>query len=241
MKIIDLSEDTILNICNMYLNENKSSVYISKLIGLTSHQVRQILRENNIKINRSRRRPVNDLTGRIFGDLTVLKRGENTNTGRNRVTWICLCVCGKEKQISRSNLIANHHSSCGCKRKLEEGEANFNVLFRLYKRNAKNRSYEFNLTSEQFRLFTKSNCFYCERPPSNIMKNSRKSNGSYIYNGIDRLDNSKGYTLENCVAACDICNFAKSDKDIKYFYDWLVRLNNNFEKLKEKLCLNMQE
>ena len=29
---------------------------------------------------------------------------------------------------------------------------------------------------------------------------------------VDRRDNEKGYTLENCVLACSICNNAKSDK-----------------------------
>jgi len=29
---------------------------------------------------------------------------------------------------------------------------------------------------------------------------------------VDRKDNGKGYTLENCVLSCSICNNAKSDK-----------------------------
>jgi len=29
---------------------------------------------------------------------------------------------------------------------------------------------------------------------------------------VDRRDNEKGYTLENCVLACSVCNNAKSDK-----------------------------
>ncbi|GAI46195.1 unnamed protein product [marine sediment metagenome] len=29
---------------------------------------------------------------------------------------------------------------------------------------------------------------------------------------MDRRDNEKGYTLENCVLSCSICNNAKSDK-----------------------------
>jgi len=29
---------------------------------------------------------------------------------------------------------------------------------------------------------------------------------------VDRKDNGKGYTLENCVFSCSICNNAKSDK-----------------------------
>jgi hypothetical protein len=31
----------------------------------------------------------------------------------------------------------------------------------------------------------------------------------YVYNGIDRLDSSKGYVLENCVPCCSEINWAK--------------------------------
>lgn len=31
----------------------------------------------------------------------------------------------------------------------------------------------------------------------------------YWYNGVDRVDNTKGYTLENCVTCCAEANYAK--------------------------------
>lgn len=34
----------------------------------------------------------------------------------------------------------------------------------------------------------------------------------YFYNGIDRLDNTKGYTPENSVACCKHCNSLKGDR-----------------------------
>lgn len=30
-----------------------------------------------------------------------------------------------------------------------------------------------------------------------------------MYNGVDRVDNEKGYTKENCVPSCGSCNFKK--------------------------------
>lgn len=52
-----------------------------------------------------------NLSHRRFGRLTVLRRG--TRHAKN-VYWLCLCACGKRKQI-RNDLLQNGHVvSCGC-------------------------------------------------------------------------------------------------------------------------------
>ena len=62
-----------------------------------------------------------DLTGLIFGRLTVIERAENSKQETAR--WRCVCTCGKEK-ISRSeDLVRGNTRSCGCiKRKDITGE-----------------------------------------------------------------------------------------------------------------------
>lgn len=52
-----------------------------------------------------------DLTGRVFGRLTVLRRAENKN-GRTR--WLCRCECGNEKEVSAHELKNGRTRSCGC-------------------------------------------------------------------------------------------------------------------------------
>jgi 2-iminoacetate synthase ThiH len=47
-----------------------------------------------------------------------------------------------------------------------------------------------------------------------------------IYNGIDRVDNDKGYLLNNCVGACKFCNFAKKQSDLIGFKEWIDRIKN---------------
>lgn len=42
-------------------------------------------------------------------------------------------------------------------------------------------------------------------------------------NGIDRLDNTKGYTKRNCTTACFTCNSAKGSKTGNEFLKWLER------------------
>lgn len=52
-----------------------------------------------------------DLTGRVFGRLTVLYRGENYKL---KTTWVCKCECGNEKTVNYQNLIVGTSTSCGC-------------------------------------------------------------------------------------------------------------------------------
>lgn len=56
-----------------------------------------------------------DLTGRVFGKLTVLKFAEyKLQTNGNRVAcWLCKCECGNNKTIFASNLKTNSSLSCG--------------------------------------------------------------------------------------------------------------------------------
>lgn len=55
-----------------------------------------------------------DLTGRQFGNLTVLHRMPNDQ--ENRVCWLCRCACGKECTVQALRLKSGHTQSCGCKR-----------------------------------------------------------------------------------------------------------------------------
>ncbi len=43
-------------------------------------------------------------------------------------------------------------------------------------------------------------------------------------NGIDRIDSSKGYTEDNCVACCVFCNRAKNDYTLGEFKEWIIRV-----------------
>lgn len=55
---------------------------------------------------------VNDLTGKHFGHLTVVKRVPN-RTKDNHSMWLCQCDCGKQIVASSTHLISGHTVSCG--------------------------------------------------------------------------------------------------------------------------------
>lgn len=55
---------------------------------------------------------MNDLTGKIFGKLTVIKRYGHKG---KYITWLCKCSCGNENVIVKGELLTSRHTkSCGC-------------------------------------------------------------------------------------------------------------------------------
>lgn len=55
-----------------------------------------------------------DLTGRRFGRLTVLKR---VGTIDRRPIWRCQCDCGKKTDVRSVDLKSGNTKSCGCYKK----------------------------------------------------------------------------------------------------------------------------
>jgi hypothetical protein len=82
----------------------------------------------------------------------------------------------------------------------------------------------FYLTVESFKRLTSSNCYYCGCRPQFVsygMGPGFTPEGiawsAYTYNGIDRVDNTKGYIEENCEPCCKTCNVMKGSLDQKQF------------------------
>lgn len=59
--------------------------------------------------------PTRDLTGRVFGRLTVIEMAERGPRGLAQ--WRCVCSCGTVKVVRSNNLIHGGTISCGCKRR----------------------------------------------------------------------------------------------------------------------------
>jgi hypothetical protein len=155
--------------------------------------------------------------GDRFGKLVVIEAPYRKlfKGGQQRVSVVkCRCDCGNVKELRTAHLQhAKGTKGCGCGKKLAYGESSLNELFYSYKTNAKSRKHLFDLTKEEFKKLTKQNCYYCGMEPRQVSKRNNKHrahNGNYIYNGIDRLDNSKGYTVENSVPCCKMCNLFKN-------------------------------
>ena len=172
-----------------------------------------------------------DLTGQKFGKLVALHPTEKRF--KRSVVWVCKCECGNEKEVPARDLKSGNTSSCGCLRN-QGYPPGFNSLYSLAKTTAKRRGLEFCLSKDQYLMLIKANCSYCGAIPSNVYRQKEKDrNGikkeyaSIVYNGIDRVDSSLGYTPENSVTSCKRCNIAKNNMTIEEFKEWVKRIYEN--------------
>jgi len=49
----------------------------------------------------------------------------------------------------------------------------------------------------------------------------------FVFNGIDRIVTTKGYTPSNSVSCCKVCNFAKRKMTEAEFLVWVERVYNH--------------
>ena len=76
--------------------------------------------------------------------------------------------------------------------------------YKMYKANAGKRG--FSLTFDQFMTFWQKPCWYSGHKIETI--------------GLDRIDNSKGYEMDNVVPCCFLCNRAKNRMSYAEFIEW---------------------
>lgn len=146
--------------------------------------------------------PLIDLTGKRFGRLVVIKQAERKN---NRIAWLCKCDCGNEKVVVGKTLSNGLTRSCGCLRKEITSKTQSihkmsdSKLYITYN-NMKKRCYDIN--SDHYKWYGEEGKTICEEwIGKNGFINFSKwafSNGYSEDLTIDRIDNTKGYSPDNC-------------------------------------------
>jgi hypothetical protein len=111
---------------------------------------------------------------------------------------------------------------------LPTGRSGAWALFKRYEEGAAKREHEFALSFDRFVAITSQECVYCGAPPSNSYGPGRR-NGRYTYNGIDRMDNARGYVEGNVAACCFFCNSAKRTLGVAEFVAWAARIQSRGE------------
>ena len=159
--------------------------------------------------------------------------GNHPTTGESY--WECKCDCGKITKVTGYCLTSGNTKSCGCYHKirtrqlfsLSPKELGLNRIFGDYRKWARNKKNLFLLTKEQTRNLIESDCYYCGNPPSNDIGLHREIR--FIYQGIDRKDNTIGYTPDNVVPCCIVCNKMKKVLSHDDFLLHIHRIASRFE------------
>lgn len=178
-----------------------------------------------------------DLTGQKFGLLKVISFSHRKSFSRRgyHYYWNCVCECGGSCTPTSNALRAGHSTSCGCLLKLSNKknkeisltEQRARTLrFNNYKNQAKERGYNWELSKEFCYEIFKKDCHYCGEPPSNRLK---AKNSIFIYNGIDRVDNTIGYKEDNVVPCCAFCNWSKNNYTLQEFLSWVKKVHESME------------
>ena len=112
---------------------------------------------------------------------------------------------------------------------LTRGTMNIKLKYLSYKKRCKSKGMDFRLSLWKFEYYISKPCFIC-----------KKANAG----GLDRLDNTIGYTERNVAPCCFDCNRMKSNKTKEQFMEYLARLNpdhsllSTFNKLKDTSAFN---
>lgn len=176
------------------------------------------------------------MIGKTFARLTVLNRCSEVKHGN--IVYECQCICGNIAKVKGTFLRTGKTKSCGCLHKETlryqsklriKSETGLKSLFISYKIQAKKRNIFFDIDFNLFKELTSDNCYYCGAEPAQIWiihASSKESQEKtkYIYNGLDRVDNLRGYFCDNVRTCCKYCNYAKNDLTETKFLELVSRI-----------------
>jgi hypothetical protein len=123
----------------------------------------------------------------------------------------CWCIsCEREyyKHYYHSNKKAS-------KARAKKYESTAKGKLNIYRRGSRRRGIRWLLTQREFYKLVSCSCYWCG------------SEGG----GVDRIDSKKGYSRENCVPCCKLCNVGKNDSPASVFVNWVLRAADHIRRV----------
>lgn len=195
----------------------------------------------------------NDLTGKKFGRLTVLKRVEKLSNGHSK--WLCICDCGNIRVAFDTNLKKSYEVSCGCVRREKYiSEAKYKGASKddLYKIWASMIKRCYNPKATNYPYYGGRGIRVCDDWID-------KKNGYFLFKGwalthgyeeglsIERVNYDGDYTPDNCTWIPRKEQMKNTRRTHKLTYkgrtmcltDWAIELNMNRGTLTDRLARGM--
>lgn len=164
--------------------------------------------------------------GDVLWNLTAVEHISNLGSSKGAL-WKFRCDCGTKKEILAKEVVRGNSKTCGrpecpfhrelrhIKRKNKRDNSSLHSMFLRYMSGAARRGHEWSLTEDEFRYIVIQDCHYCGASPS-----SRQYSVYTIdVNGIDRVDNKRGYIKGNVMPCCTLCNMMKGKLGYSQFIE----------------------
>jgi hypothetical protein len=143
----------------------------------------------------------------------------------------CCEICNVMKGSLDSNVFIKRIEHILANHNCIDGEINYELFcdgnsgsYNEYKHRAIYKiNVEFEITNNEFNEIINKNCYICE-----------KENSQTHTNGIDRIDNNKGYTIDNVECCCGECNYMKNSYNLN---DFLNKCCMIYENTKDYDCI----
>lgn len=175
---------------------------------------------------------INSIIGQIMGTYKVISFSHQEKYIQ---FYNVECTFCNSKSIQSISHLKNKPKSCmSCKYERRNTiptlEAPRNCVKSTYISGAKVRNLEFTLSDDEFDNLIFGNCYFCGDSPKKYQTDLKfnKTNEIFKRNGIDRLDSSLGYTKENSVSCCSVCNLMKMKLHHDDFINQIFKISQNF-------------
>lgn len=173
-----------------------------------------------------------DLTGKVFGRLTVINYGgiQINNSNDTRSIWNCECSCGNKTVVPGHYLTKGSVSSCGClgkESRSKNGKSHFRgyeditgAWFGRLRNGARVRNIDFTITMKDiWDIFIKQN--------KKCMLSGIELSFVGLSASVDRIDSNKGYTINNIQIVHKVINLMKGILSNNLFVSLCKIIGNN--------------
>ena len=159
---------------------------------------------------------IKDITGQRFGKLVAL---EYIGRKNKQSMWRCKCDCGNTHNVSLENLQGGHVRSCGCITKQAGGDAIKRTRLYYIWANIRGRcGLKKGRKDSELKVYAERGITLCKEWAESYLsfKEWALANGYKRDLTIDRIDNDKGYSPDNCRWVTQKENCRNTSKNLRF-------------------------